>query len=97
MKAVTIPLAYATSEGLIAENPAKNFEYFSGKAKKRGVLTPQEAAELFAIPWKDERVKIGNMVAMTTGCRLGEIQALRKSDIDPVKPILYIRHCWSNA
>jgi len=26
MKAVTIPLAYAASEGLIAENPAKNFE-----------------------------------------------------------------------
>jgi len=97
MKAVTIPLAYATSEGIIAENPAKRFEYFSGKAKKRGVLTPQEAAKLFAIPWKDERVKIGNLVAMTTGCRLGEIQALRKSDIDPNKPILYIRHNWSNS
>jgi len=97
MKAVTIPLAYATSEGIIAENPAKKFEFFSGKAKKRGILTLQEAKELFAIHWEDDRVKIGNLVAMTTGCRLGEIQALRKSDIDPTKPILYIRHNWSNA
>jgi integrase len=55
------------------------------------------AAELLAIPWKDERVRIGNMVAMTTGCRLGKIQSFKKSDIDPVKPILYIRHSWSNA
>jgi integrase len=97
LKAVTVPLAYAVSEGIIAENPAKRFEFFSGKGKKRGVLTPQEATKIFSIPWKDERVKIGNMLAMTTGCRLGEIQALRKSDIDPEKPILYIRHNWSNA
>jgi len=97
MKAVTIPLTYATSEGIIAENPAKKFEFFSGKAKKRGILTIKEAAELFAINWKDDRVKIGNLVAMTTGCRLGEIQALRKSDIDPIKPILYIRNSWSNV
>jgi integrase/predicted DNA-binding transcriptional regulator AlpA len=97
LKTATIPLAYATSEGIIAENPAKNFEFFSGKGRKRGVLTPQEAAKLFSICWKDERVKIGSMLAMTTGCRLGEVRALRKSDIDTEKPILYIRHNWTNA
>jgi len=96
MKVATIPLTYAANEGIITENPGKNFEYFSGKSKKRGVLTLQEAAALFLVPWKDDRVKIGNMVAMTTGCRLGEILALRKSDIDPAKPILYIRHNWLN-
>jgi len=96
MKAATIPLTYAYNEGVIAENPAKKFQYFSGKGKKRGVLTPQEAKKLFSIPWKDERIKIGNMVAMTTGCRIGEIQCLKKSSLDPIKPILYIRHNWSN-
>jgi hypothetical protein len=38
MKAATIPLAYAASEGIIAENPAKKLEYFSGIGKKRGGL-----------------------------------------------------------
>jgi hypothetical protein len=64
-----IPLAYATNESM--ENLAKKFEYFSGKGNKLGVLTPQEAAKLFSIPWKDERVKIWNMIAMITGCHLG--------------------------
>jgi len=33
MKAVTTPLTYTTSEGIIADNPAKKFEFFAGKAK----------------------------------------------------------------
>jgi integrase len=47
------------------------------------------------MPWKDERVRIANHLSATCGLRLGECLALRESDLDPVKPLLYVRHSWS--
>jgi integrase len=76
-------------------NPAAGFTFFSGESKKRGVLTLREAEAIFRVEWKDSRAMAGSLAAMTTGLRAGEVLALRKSDIDPVKPVLHIRHNWS--
>ncbi|WP_010252918.1 tyrosine-type recombinase/integrase [Treponema primitia] len=89
------PLKWAAAEKIIPADPTDGLLRFSGTIKKRGVLTPQEAGELFSMPWKDERVRIANRLAATTGLRLGEVLALRESDLEPVKPILYVRHSWS--
>lgn len=88
-------LKWAAAEKIIPVDPTEGLLRFSGSTKKRGVLTPQEAAELFAMPWKDERVRITNHLSATCGFRLGEVLALRESDLDPVKPVLYVRHSWS--
>ncbi|MDR2743310.1 MAG: tyrosine-type recombinase/integrase [Treponema sp.] len=88
-------LKYAYQEGIILSNPGMELERFSGTGKKRGVLTPLEAGKLFTEDWKDKRSYIGNLIAITTGLRSGEVMALRKNDIDQEKNILYVRHSWN--
>jgi integrase len=95
LNAGIIPLAYAEREGFIARNPAAGLERFSHDGPGKGVLTPQEAKTVFSTPWKDTRSYVGNMLAMTSGLRHGEILALARADIDPDQPILHIQHSWS--
>jgi integrase len=87
-------LKWAYHEGLIPSNPAEGMSRFSGKKRKRGVLTPVEAERVFAARWNDNRAYCAALLSCTTGLRSGEIRALRKSDIG--KDFLYIRHAWSD-
>jgi integrase len=86
-------LKWAFREGIIPHDITAGLVRFSGTPEKRGVLTPQEAEKVFNIDWKDKRSYIGNLLAMTTGLRAGEVLALRKSDISD--KVLNIRHSWS--
>ncbi|MDR1699944.1 MAG: tyrosine-type recombinase/integrase [Lachnoclostridium sp.] len=88
-------LSWACNERMIAVDPSEGLLRFSGMSKKRGVLTPQEAEKVFLAEWKDKRVYVGNLLAVTTGLRSGEVLALRKSDISSAGNVLYIRHSWS--
>jgi integrase len=90
----TTCLSWAFREGMIPVDPTEGLVSFSGKTKEREVLTPQEAQALFARDWKDKRAYTGNLLAMTTGLRSGEVLALRKSDIE--EKTLNIRHSWSD-
>jgi len=91
----TLALKWAFRQGLIGKDPRVGVLDFAVEGKKRGVLSPDEAAAIFAISWNEKRARIGNILAMTTGMRCGEVLALRKSDIDLQRLILYIRHSWS--
>jgi hypothetical protein len=88
-------LKWAKREGMIALDPTEGLLKFSGKGKKRGVLTPQEAAAVFAAQWKDKRSYVGNLLSLTTGLRAGEVLALRRSDIPLRGNTLFISHSWS--
>jgi integrase len=88
----TTALSWAFREELISQNPTEGLIRFSGKAKKRGVLTPREAEAVFAVPWKDKRSYAGNLLSITTGLRSGEVLAVRKSDIGDTA--LSVRHSW---
>ena len=96
MLAGTVALSWAFREGHIADDPTKKLIKFSVAPKKPGILTPPEAQLIFASPWEDRRAYIGNLLAMTTGLRHGEILALRKNSIDGQLPVLHITHSWSN-
>jgi integrase len=89
----TTALSWAFREGLIPADPSAGLVRFSGTAKKRGVLTPQEAETVFNHQWKDTRAYVGNLLSLTTGLRSGEVLALRRSDIGD--KVLHIRHSWS--
>jgi integrase len=95
MHTITTPLKWAHREGKLAFNPGAGMLKFHGAEKKRGVLTPQEAEKIFSVSWKDRRVYAGNLLAITTGLRAGEVLALRKRDIDITENFLYVRHSWS--
>jgi integrase len=60
---------------------AKGYIMFSGKAKERHVLSPEQAALIFRAEWKDPQTKTANMLAAVTGLRAGEVQGLRVQDI----------------
>jgi hypothetical protein len=64
-------LGWAYQEGMISTNPAEGLLRFSGESKKRGVLTPQEAAMVFAAKWNDRRAYTANLLSITTGLRSG--------------------------
>ena len=94
LAAGTVALRWAAENEFIGANPAAGLVKFSGTAAKRGVLTEQEVQRLFAQPWAEERAWLGNILAMSTGLRAGEVLAVQIRDIDADR--LHVRHSWSN-
>jgi len=89
----TVALNWAHENQLITANPAAGLKKFSGETSRRDILTDAEVKKLFAREWSDRRAKLGNMLAATTGLRVGELVALQTQDID--ENVLHIRHSWS--
>ncbi|GAB6276042.1 MAG: hypothetical protein SAMD01599839_05820 [Rectinema sp.] len=89
----SVAFHYAFGNEVIASDPSAGLLKFSGTPRKRGILTDKEVSALFAVQWKDERSRVGNLLAMTTGLRAGEVQGLRVCDIGDDR--LFIRHSWS--
>jgi integrase len=93
IQAGTVPLKWAFHKGLIELDATGGITWFSGKQKERQILTPEQAAAVFRVPWKDDRPRVANMLSMVTGMRAGEIQGLRVQDLG--RDCLYVRHSWN--
>jgi hypothetical protein len=65
---------------LIEKDITRGVMLFSGEVKERLILTPTVAAAAFKVQWKDDRAKLGNILASVTGMRAGEIMALQVQD-----------------
>jgi integrase len=72
---------WAYANGVIRHNPIEKLTPYSQKIKKRGILKPNEVIRLFSLKWNDPRALLANIVAMSTGMRIGEIIALRMEDV----------------
>ena len=91
-----ISFGWAVKQGYIAINPENALTNYSIVSKERGILSAEEARELFKHgQWEDERYRVASLLAMITGMRLGEIQALRRCDIGD--DVIYVRRAWSPA
>jgi hypothetical protein len=64
---------------LIPLDPTDGLAYFSGKMKKRGILTLEEAERLFSLEWEDKRAYAGNLLVITTGLRNSEVRLYGKA------------------
>ncbi len=95
IKAGTLPLKWAARNEYLEKDISEGILLFSGEDKKREIFTPEIAATLFQLKWKNQSSKIANLLAMCTGLRAGEIQGLRKQDLG--KSRLYVRHSWNNT
>jgi integrase len=93
MQAGTTIFRWAHATEILAIDPSEGLGKFSGPAKKRGVLTVEEVRDIFALEWRDERTKVGCIIALTCGLRAGEVLGLRVEDI--ADAWLRIRHSWS--
>ena len=76
-QAVTVALSEAHRLGRIRENPARKVGKLAETHAVREILTPAEARAFFALPWADARYLAINLLAATTGLRLGECLGLR--------------------
>ena len=92
-RAVTCPLKWAFHNGLIKTDCFSGIMYCHVTPKKRRILKISEAQKLFSITWKDESYKLANILAMYTGMRIGEIQALQIQDIG--RDRIFVRHSWA--
>ncbi len=93
LAAGTVALRWAAENEYIPASPGEGLMKFSGKSEKRGVLVEDEVCKLFAKPWLHERAYVGNLLAMSTGLRLGEVLAVQVRDIETDR--LRVRHSWS--
>jgi integrase len=93
IRAGTMSLRWAFSKGIIEKDPTLGHILFSGKERKRHILTPTATAAAFRVVWSNERAKLANMLASVTGMRSGEILALRVQDLGA--DCLYIRGAWN--
>jgi integrase len=94
IKAGTIALRWAYAKEMIERDITKGIFLYSGKSKERQILSPEMAAAVFKVQWKDERSRLGNLLACVTGLRQGEIAALQSQDIG--KDFIYVRHSWND-
>lgn len=93
IRAGTTAFKWAKTKGLIETDLFSNIIFFSGQNKPREILTPELAEAVFRVSWNNDRAKLANMLAMCTGLRAGEIQALRLKDLG--RDRLYINHSWN--
>jgi len=75
--------------------------------KRKGILTHTEASLLFSFPWMTKPSckhparslyieQVGNLILITTGARISEIQGLTLQDIDLENNCFVIRRAWEN-
>lgn len=94
LDALTTPLKEATRLGLIAKNPAITVGKLATVKREKGIPTEEELQTLLSLPDLDPRLYAAITLGAVCGLRLGEIQALKLSDIE--NNTLRVAHSWSN-
>lgn len=103
LSALKAILEAAEEAGLIQFVP--KIDRAAEKPKKKGILTIDEVKKLFSIDWISDPAHChpprelfkgyaGNLVACSTGLRLGELQALVLSDIHLSESYIHVRRSW---
>ncbi|MCF7953879.1 MAG: site-specific integrase [Spirochaetales bacterium] len=69
-------LQYAQKKKYIQQVPL--IDMLPNKQKDRGILTIEEVKSFFSQEWNDPRYYAINLIAATTGMRMGEIRALKR-------------------
>lgn len=84
----------AVGRGMIRFNPAKAVEPLSEHHKERGVLTDEEIRRLLVWPgpFTDHRIYTMNLLAFSTGMRMGEARGLLVEDVK--EDHILIQHSW---
>ena len=90
----TIALKWAFNNGLIDKDITSGLSYYSGDSPQITILAPEIVKKLFSRPWEHKKAMLANKLALLTGMRSGEIQALRKCDIG--QDCIYVRHSWNS-
>jgi len=69
----------------------------ASRPTERGIPTTNEFHGIFAARWEDPRAYYASALAAVTGCRMGEILALRLSNIDSVRLLVSVERSYDSA
>ena len=72
-------------------------ERAAARSVERGILSAEEFRRVFLVSWEDPRAYYASALAAVTGCRLGEVLALRRSNIDPNKLLVTVTRSYDSA
>ena len=87
-------LRYAKRKKIIKSFDFDNILRAGGKPGESGVLTIEEAEDLFKLEWPCQKSRITVLIAYHTGMRLGEIRALKVCNIQ--KNRIHVQYSWSS-
>lgn len=93
IETITIPLKWAYYNELTQNNCFDGIIKCSNQSKERKVIDMDTANRLMKLEWDNDEAKIANELAMHTGMRAGEIQALTVDDLGEDE--IYVRRSWS--
>lgn len=93
IETITIPLKWAYYNEFTQNNCFDGIIKCSNISKKRKILDMETATKLMELDWDNDEAKIANELAMHTGMRAGEIQALTVDDLGEDE--IYVRRSWS--
>lgn len=93
IETITIPLKWAYYHELTQNNCFDGIIKCSNISKERKIIDIETANRLMELEWDNDEAKITNELAMQTGMRAGEIQALKIDDLGEDE--IYVRRSWS--
>ena len=88
-------LEAAEDENLIDAVP--RIERAASRPTVRGIPTTDEFHRIFAARWEDPRAYYASALAAVTGCRMGEILALRRLNIDSARLLVSVERSYDSA
>lgn len=86
-------LSDAEERGLVRSVP--KISKAAERVKEKGILDLDEVSRLFAQQWDDFRSYCGNLLAASTGLRIGELQGLTLEDVRLNDGYVVIRRSWN--
>jgi len=95
MKVIKKALKEAVRLEVLPRDPSAGIEMLSEDTEERGILTPDEVAELFQLDWTDERSKIASILGAVSGMRLSEIVGLRIECVNMDKNVILVNRSYS--
>lgn len=93
IETITIPLKWAFYHDMITNNCFDGIIKCTNKSKERKVIEMDWANKLMEADWDNDEAKIANELAMHTGMRAGEIQALTLDELGNDE--IFVRKSWS--
>jgi integrase len=96
MQAIRVPLRYAIDRDEAKTDPFGKIRPAYETRREKGVLTKNEAVSLINAPVKDQKHRLGVLLGVLCGMRLGEIRGLQWDDFNPEAGVIHVRHNWQD-
>lgn len=93
--AVTIPMKWAHRNHLTQIVGFNEIPRIKLKSKEREILPMRAIPEVFSVKWENDMCRLANLLAMYTGMRASEVQAVRVEDLH--ETYIHVAHAWDKC